>query len=486
MFLISFLRNSLLKNITPRQIILKNTFWLTVSQGLSRVLRAIIVIYAARVLGATPWGIFSFLLSLASILVLFSDIGINSLVTRQVSRHQDSPDISINTAITLRLVLSVLFAIVFIFLSSFSHSIPDAPILFALMAVVTLFDMLRDLGVCIARGIEHLQIEAAAQIFSNFLMVGLGLLFLLKDPSVLSLTTAYAIASVAGFVLTAFLLRDYIRRLSFSLQWREVKRIVLLALPFSIPAMMGVIIVNTDTVLIRYFGSLKDVGLYSAAQRLVQVAYIVPGLLAVPLFPLMSRLAQSDKKRLASILEKILSLTILLALPLALYSMAYGKEIIHLVYGNEYMLATTSLQILAGTILFTFPFMMLNNIIFSLDERWTIFSYSIIGVISNGVLDILLIPSMGIVGAALSTALTTAIIVLYTFLKIQKALSLSSSTILSRLLIPTIVAVTLVIFLSYSHIPFLFAGLIVTVVYGITLLAIKHPLIDELKVLFKK
>lgn len=450
------------------------------------MLRAIIVIYAARVLGTTQWGIFSFLLSLASILVLFSDIGINSLVTRQVSRHQDSPDSSINTAITLRLVLSVALGIIFVSLSSFSHSIPSAPLLFALMAVVTLFDILRDLGVCIARGIEHLQVETAAQVFSNFLLVGLGFFFLLKTPSVLSLATAYAVASVAGFLFTIFLLRDYLRHFSFSLQFGEVRRVIFMALPFSIPAIMAVVMANTDTVLIRYFGSLKDVGLYSAAQRLIQITYIIPGLLAVPLFPLMSRLAQSNKKRLAEILEKTLSFTILLALPLTLYAMLYGKEIVHLVYGNEYMLAATSLQILAITILFTFLFMILNNVIFSLDERWTIFLYSIIGVIGNGVFDILLIPSLGIAGAALSTTLTTAVIVLYTFFKIKKILLLSSSTILSQLLIPTITALALTIILYYSHIQFLFAGLILMLVYGIVLLTIKHPLITELKIEIKK
>jgi len=486
MFLMEFFKNSLLKNTTTRQTILKNTFWFTVSQGLSKVLRAIIVIYAARVLGTTQWGIFSFLLSLASILVLFSELGINSLVTRLVSRHPESPDTSINTAITLRCILSIVFGILFITLSSFSHSIPNAPLLFALMAVVTLFDMLRDLGVCIARGIEHLQIEAAIQIFSNFSIVTLGLLFLLKDPSVLSLTSAYAIASVAGFTLTIFLLRDYITNLSFSLQWSEVKKVVFMALPFSIPLIMGTIMANTDTVLIRYFGSLKDVGVYSAAQRLIQITAIIPGLLAVPLFPLMARLVQSDKKRLATILEKTLSFMVLLALPFTLYAIVYGKEVVHLVYGTEYMLATASLQVLAGTILFTFPFTMLNNVIFSLDERWTIFSYSLIGVICNGALDLLLIPSLGIAGAALSTTINTAVIVLYTFFRVQKTLSISSAKILSQLFIPTIIACILTLILYYSHVHFLIAGIIFIATYGIVLLNTKHPLIDELVVLIKK
>lgn len=49
-----------LKNKTLRQTVLKNTFWLAFLNIGGRLLRAIVIIYSARVLGAAEWGAFNY------------------------------------------------------------------------------------------------------------------------------------------------------------------------------------------------------------------------------------------------------------------------------------------------------------------------------------------------------------------------------------------------------------------------------------------
>ena len=68
--MLSKLQGWLLHNTTVWQTIAKNTFWLFFGQMMSRVLRAIIVIYAARVLGAASWGAFSYALGIAAFLTI--------------------------------------------------------------------------------------------------------------------------------------------------------------------------------------------------------------------------------------------------------------------------------------------------------------------------------------------------------------------------------------------------------------------------------
>ncbi|MEK7574274.1 MAG: oligosaccharide flippase family protein, partial [Patescibacteria group bacterium] len=63
--MISKLKNFLFQNLTPRQTVAKNIFWLSLSQIGSRFFRAIIIIYAARVLGAAEYGIFAYVLAFA-------------------------------------------------------------------------------------------------------------------------------------------------------------------------------------------------------------------------------------------------------------------------------------------------------------------------------------------------------------------------------------------------------------------------------------
>jgi len=64
----------LFENRGTRQRIVKNTFWLFAGELFGRVLRAVIVIYAARALGVTEYGIFSYAVTLAAFFSIFSDI----------------------------------------------------------------------------------------------------------------------------------------------------------------------------------------------------------------------------------------------------------------------------------------------------------------------------------------------------------------------------------------------------------------------------
>jgi len=69
------IKSFLFENKTISQTIAKNTFWLSISNILGKILRAIIIIYVARVLGAESWGIFSYALTIASTLTLIMDFG---------------------------------------------------------------------------------------------------------------------------------------------------------------------------------------------------------------------------------------------------------------------------------------------------------------------------------------------------------------------------------------------------------------------------
>ena len=86
------IKNWLFSNQTISQTIAKNTFWLFSGQMIGRLLRAAIVIYAARVLGAASWGAFSYALGIAAFLTIFSDIGINALITKQTARDPSLKD----------------------------------------------------------------------------------------------------------------------------------------------------------------------------------------------------------------------------------------------------------------------------------------------------------------------------------------------------------------------------------------------------------
>ena len=77
------IKEFLFENKNSRQTIAKNSFWLSLANFGGRAIKAAIIIYAARVLGAAGYGVFSYVITLAGFFSLFMDPGINNVLIRE-------------------------------------------------------------------------------------------------------------------------------------------------------------------------------------------------------------------------------------------------------------------------------------------------------------------------------------------------------------------------------------------------------------------
>lgn len=75
-------------NKTLKQTIFKNTFWLAAGLGINRLLKLVLLIFAARILGATEYGKLNFALAFITLFVIFHDFGLPPIVTREFSREK--------------------------------------------------------------------------------------------------------------------------------------------------------------------------------------------------------------------------------------------------------------------------------------------------------------------------------------------------------------------------------------------------------------
>lgn len=397
-----FILNWLFKNATVSQTIAKNTFWLFAGQMVGRLLRAAIVIYAARVLGAASWGAFSYALGISAFLTVFSDIGINALITKESARNPALKDKYLSTALFTKLgLLAVLIIAVFI-LFPIITTIEEAAALMPILIFVFAFDTLRDLGSAVSRALEKMQIEAGINIFTNFAIVVLGFIFLMTSRTSASLAMAYAIGSGLGLVAILYVLRDHFRNLLGNFDKRLIKSIFTVAWPFGLMGIMGAMMLNIDLIMLGWMRTAEEVGLYSAAQKPIQLLYILPTLLASSLFPVLSRLAKTAPDIAKNILKKYVRIVVALSLPIALGGIFLAGPVMRLLYGSEYLPAIGALQILSFTILIVYPSTLLGNAIFAWDHQKDFVIFVLVAFISKIAFNLILVPSMGIEGTALS------------------------------------------------------------------------------------
>lgn len=410
----------LFENHTLSQTIAKNTFWLFSGQMIGRLFRAAIVIYAARVLGAASWGAFSYAIGVAAFLTIFSDIGINALLTKEAARHPELKHKYLATAFFIKLALLAVFVTGVIIAFPHLTKIPEAAALLPIIIFVFAFDTLRDLGSALSRALEKMEIESIITIVTNFLIVVLGFLFLAVSPTSHSLALAYALGSGLGLVSIIIVLSDYFSNLRRNFTASLIKPILTTAWPFALLGIMGAIMLNTDIIMLGWMRSAEEIGYYSAAQKIVYLLYILPGLFASSIFPALSRFAQSAPEKARALLERSVALSLIAALPVALVGVIFGAPIITLLFGAAYTPAIITFQILMATILIVYPSTLIGNAVFAYDKQKTFVYIVGIAILGNVGFNLLLIPAYGIEGSAVATVLTQLITNIIIWSKMKK------------------------------------------------------------------
>ncbi len=400
--------------------IAKNAAWLFGGQIVGRLLRAVIIIYAARFLGAGGWGAFSYALSLAAFLTIFSDFGVNALLTREGVKSPELRNKYLATALALKAsVLVVLMAVVTLFADRLT-SIPAVVALLPIISLIFAFDSLRDLGVALARSLEKMEIEAWVNIITNLSITVFGFMFLYSFGTVASLTWGYALGSGLGLLAIIYILRDYFRGLWGNIDLSLAKSLITSAWPFGLLGLMGVVMINTDVLMLGWLTSAEATGFYAAAQRPIQLLYIAPALIAAAFFPALTRSVKNRDPHFRAIFERGVVATYLLAVPIAIGGFLLARPIMQLLYGSVYLPGTSSFAILALTTLAVFPAAIIANGVYAHDKQKNLLGYVALGIGGNILLNFLLIPILGIAGAAISTFINQIIINVYLWRRFKK------------------------------------------------------------------
>ncbi|MEI7562866.1 MAG: oligosaccharide flippase family protein [bacterium] len=106
--MISWIRKHLIHNTSVRQTIIKNSFWLLLSEILSKVCTFLVTLWIARYLGVESYGMSNFSMTFAGFFVLAVDFGLINLTYRELSKRIEERDVFFSNAIALKAVLSLL------------------------------------------------------------------------------------------------------------------------------------------------------------------------------------------------------------------------------------------------------------------------------------------------------------------------------------------------------------------------------------------
>lgn len=484
--MIARIKSLLFQNRSARQTITKNAIWLSISQIGSRVLRAAIIIYAARTLGAAEYGVFSYAIGLAAFFTIFADIGISQILTREVARHPEKEHQYFSTAFWLKIAALALTTLLILFLAPYFAKIEAAKRILPIIAVITIFDGLREFSLGLFRAKEKMELEAFVSIATNIVITIFGFVALYFSATAQALSLSYAVSVGAGFLIGAIISRKYFLRVFQDFNIKLLKPIFMSAYPIALLTFLGAFMLNTDLIMLGWWRSAEEIGFYSAGQKIIQLLYTFPAIIATSIFPMLAKLAKNkESERSKNLLEKSLVAVFSIALPIIIGGVILASPLINLIYGQEYAPAIPPFQILLFTLFLIFPQLLLGNFILANDQQTKLNAPAFVGATSNILFNILLIPPYGIVGCSFATIISLSLNMALTWKIAKKIENFLLLKYLKKIIASAVMMGGVAYILNFLGINVLITVVFCAIIYFLALYLMKEKILREAKLILK-
>lgn len=390
------------------QVVLRNVIYSSSSMVVANLTGLITIIFLARALKPELFGLYSLSLSTVAIISILSDLGIKSAATRYIADAMKSGDYKLAGGYTrfllnLKILLTIVMALILLLSSENLASAFNKPIstFLRLLSIYLVFTSISSLLIGMANAMNDFRAD-----FLNYSISGISKLFLTVFLVFIGYSLFGAVLAVVlsgaitFFVLFYYILKKYRFLLSnrVKVESKRIMRFITYAALLSIPA---VIFVNVDVMMIGYFLKAEDVAYYRAGFSIVTA---IISLISVPavLLPVFVKLEGEDLNRA---FLRAFRYSSVLCIPSAFGLMLISENLLIFAYGEEYLPGLFAMQVLC--ILLISPVFAIYGSIFSSKERPELYFYPLLfSMVLNVVLNYLMIPLFGIVGAGIATIIS--------------------------------------------------------------------------------
>lgn len=409
----------LLNNLSEKQRIVKNFFWIAIARFGGSLLRSILVIFSFRILGPSLQGSFSLAMNFILIFSFIPDFGLTAILIRELAKlSSERKKILANALLTV--VLLIIISIIIINLSKHIFIKNYLAInLIILLSVFLIFDTLREFLYAIFRAEEKMEFQAFSHLLTNLTLFILGLIFLKLNPDPFYLGLAYVLASFIGLVFTIFLLRKEIFFNYFKFtDFQFILTLLNKSWPIGLANFLFLVLTYLDSLIIGWFHPARDVGLYNSVVKLIEFLYFFPAALAMSIFPVVSK----KEKDLDQTIRFGFKYSFLVSLPMFIGVFILAKEIIGFLFGVNYLEAYRGLQFIIFSLPLNFLLLILVDVLIALDRRKELLIYDFMVIIINFFLNLLFVPKFNYLAASLITSLSSLLSLIFAYLLLKKYL----------------------------------------------------------------
>lgn len=402
-----------------------NAVLLTSAHVLGVGLSAVYSIALVRHLGPSAMGQLAIYMTMTDLAFSGLDIGITPVTLRLEAQQPEQARAIFRTALkTKAVLLSVATAIGFACAASFDVAGWDVPAVLAATAAAAASGV-AGLYVAHFKATEHTAPVMMSAVCGGVTTALTGLALIWTKAGIAPLIFAFALGSLVKSLTLEWHLEPGTAGphtpATPRLSWSELIRA---ALPLGLSSLMHLLSVRLDTLLLGYWSTMEQVGYYNACQRILNFSQLLLDGFHGAVWPVLAHRFIHDLPGVSRVCERIVSLSSLVSVPVALGSVYLAGPAVVLLYGSSYAPAGVVLMILGLLFAMSLEGQVYGTLMASGDDAmsWASTAASGCGLLTMLVSTVLLVPRFGAVGSAATLFATNAAILLVYALYIQRRL----------------------------------------------------------------
>lgn len=412
-------------------------------------------------LGTENYGIISLATAITAILAIFTSIGLDFGVVRYVAYYKSKNDVArlkgtFLSAIKISLFLGIIFSVVLFFISDFISKNffqnPNLSVVLKIFSLVLVFEAIRRIITETLRAFQEIKYYVITRniiepVF-NFL---LALLFIFLGYGLIGVSFAYVAAIFISFVVAFYLLEKKVFPMFNSKisALYENKELLSYSMPLLFSTALARFLVWLDIIFLGFFKTASDVGIYNTAIPTSQLLLMAPTIFLGLFVPVVTELiAKNNHEEIKNIYQTTTKWIVFINLPISIFFIINSREMLRILFGPEYSTGYIALIILTIGNLASSLFYGSRYMLDSLKKTRFILLNTIIITVINIILNLLLIPKYGIMGAAIATSSTVALFGVLNFARVYTINKINIFNVnYIKSIIATLIAILSLIFL---------------------------------------
>ena len=375
----------------------------------------------ARLMGDEQYGLYSLTGSAVYLMIGLAPLGLGTGLLHFIPifgnrEDRESLQRTLQIGFALPLIISLLIGAAFlVFADSLALTVfhePRLALLLRIAAISVPCGTVASVAVSATQGFKQMKYKVIAQdILLTVLKLVLTALLAITGLSAVKAMTAYSVAMVASCLALLYFLRR-ITPIKPSLQWDlpHTRKMLGFALPVYIAELLTIFGPDIRTLLLGSLNTIRAVGVFTVASRINMVGAAFLNSISTMSMPIVSELhASKERAKLKHFYQTMTKWTFMVNLPVFLVILLFARPLL-LLFGESYVSGSTGLVILACSNLVSAATGICGVMVIMTDNVWLNTTNSVIRLVSTLALSLWLIPTGGVVGAAVATAVSLSLV----------------------------------------------------------------------------